>query len=249
MSEAQEPRFAIEGRGVVKSYPSGEGRLDVLRGASLAVRAGEIVAIVGPSGSGKSTLLHCLGGLDRPDSGEIRIGGASLSGLAGARIAAVRNRGVGFVFQFHHLLPDFSALENVMLPALIAGSPAGEARVGARSLLESVGLGARMTHAPGELSGGEQQRVAVARALANGPAAILADEPSGNLDARTAADLHRLLFRLRDERRVAFLIATHDVRLARQADRVLVLDEGSLRPTDAATWSPEPAAAFEGAVR
>jgi lipoprotein-releasing system ATP-binding protein len=247
MNESEIPRIA--GEDIVKGFPSGEGRLEVLRGASLAVKAGEIVAVVGPSGSGKSTLLHCLGGLDRPDAGRVAVDGIELSELPESEVARVRNRRIGFVFQFHHLLPDFTALENVMLPGLIAGH--GEARAGdrARELLEWVGLAARVTHAPAELSGGEQQRVAVARALANEPAAVLADEPSGNLDARTASDLHDLLMRLRDERGASFVIATHDVSLARRADRVLALDEGRLRTVDGGSWPASAASRFEEARR
>jgi lipoprotein-releasing system ATP-binding protein len=245
MNETATPR--ILGREIVKSFPSGEGRLEVLRGASLAVEAGEIVAVVGPSGSGKSTLLHCLGGLDRPDAGRIAVDGIELSELPESEVARVRNLRIGFVFQFHHLLPDFTALENVMLPGLIAGRSEGDARERARELLEWVGLSARTSHAPAELSGGEQQRVAVARALANRPAAILADEPSGNLDARTASDLHDLLTRLRDDRGASFVVATHDASLARRADRVLALEEGRLRGIDAAVWAEGAARRFEEA--
>ena len=207
------------------------------------------MAIVGPSGSGKSTLLHCLGGLDRPDSGRVRVSGIDLQDLRNGELARVRNRQIGFVFQFHHLLPDFTALENVMLPALIAGKSQREAAARAHELLDAVGISEREAHAPAELSGGEQQRVAVARALTNGPAAVLADEPSGNLDTRTAADLHRLLFRLRDERGVTFLIATHDPVLARQADRVLAIKDGQLHSVEPATWSAEASLPLLGASR
>lgn len=239
--------FALEGEGITKSYPSGDDRLEVLRGASLVVAAGEVVAIVGPSGSGKSTLLHCLGGLDRPDAGRVAVDGTDLVGLSAGDLARVRNRRLGFVFQFHHLLPDFSALENVMLPALVAGDSPAVARDRARALLSAVGLEARLAHSPSQLSGGEQQRVAVARALVNGPAAILADEPSGNLDTRTAADLHRLLLRLRDERGMALLVATHDANLARQADRILTLTDGRLRESSSAEWNAEAHRALEAA--
>ncbi len=239
----------VVGTDIAKGFPSGKGRLEVLRGASLSIDAGEIVAVVGPSGSGKSTLLHCLGGLDRPDSGSIAVDGVELSTLNNAEIARMRNRRIGFVFQFHHLLPDFTALENVMLPALIAGRSEAAARTRAEELLAWVGLSERTTHAPSELSGGEQQRVAVARALANEPAAILADEPSGNLDAHTAADLHLLLTRLRDERGVSFVIATHDARLAGRADRVLALDEGKLRAVDSVVWAAEAGRRLEEARR
>jgi lipoprotein-releasing system ATP-binding protein len=240
-------QWVLEAENVVKGYPSGRGRLEVLRGASLAVARGEIVAIVGPSGSGKSTLLHCVGGLDRPDQGKIRVDGIDLEKLGDGQLARVRNRRIGFVFQFHHLLPDFTAMENVMLPALISGTTQREAASRARELLAAVGLAERESHAPAELSGGEQQRVAVARALALGPAAVLADEPSGNLDTRTAADLHRLLFRLRAEAQLAFLIATHDPQLARQADRILVIRDGALHSVDPAAWSEETSLPLEGA--
>ncbi|HET9888544.1 MAG TPA: ABC transporter ATP-binding protein [bacterium] len=239
----------LETEDLAKGYPSGRGRLEVLRGVSMNVRRAEVVAVVGPSGSGKSTLLHCVGGLDRPDSGRVRVSGIDLQRLKNGELARVRNRQIGFVFQFHHLLPDFTALENVMLPALIAGSSQREAAARARELLSAVGIAERETHAPAELSGGEQQRVAVARALANAPAAVLADEPSGNLDTHTAADLHRLLFRLRDERGVTFLIATHDPSLARQADRILVIRDGSLYSVEPATWSEEAQLPLQGVER
>jgi len=239
----------LEAEDLAKGYPSGRGRLEVLRGVSMTVRRAEVVAIVGPSGSGKSTLLHCVGGLDRPDSGRVRVSGIDLERLKNGELARVRNRQIGFVFQFHHLLPDFTALENVMLPALIAGTSQREAAARARELLTAVGIAERESHAPAELSGGEQQRVAVARALTNGPAAVLADEPSGNLDTHTAADLHRLLFRLRAERGVTFLIATHDPSLARQADRVLAIREGSLHSVEPATWSEEAQLPLQGVER
>ena len=239
MNELVESAPVLEAENLAKGYPSGRERLEVLRSISMTVRRAEVVAIVGPSGSGKSTLLHCVGGLDRPDAGRVRVSGIDLQDLRDGELARVRNRQIGFVFQFHHLLPDFTALENVMLPALIAGKSQREAASHARLLLSAVGIAERETHAPAELSGGEQQRVAVARALANSPAAVLADEPSGNLDTRTAADLHRLLFRLREERGVTFLIATHDPSLARQADRVLAIREGYLHSVEPATWSAE----------
>jgi lipoprotein-releasing system ATP-binding protein len=214
--------------GVSRSFPSGDRILEVLTGVDLSLSAGEIVAVVGPSGSGKSTLLHCLGGLDRPTTGRVRIGGRDLSEVGDDELARVRSRQVGFVFQFHHLLPDFDALENVMLPMLIAGEAPAAARERARALLGTVGLSERATHAPGELSGGEQQRVAVARALANGPAVVLADEPSGNLDAANSLALHDLLQRLRVEHGATFLVATHDPELASRADRVLEMRGGRL---------------------
>ena len=243
------PGPVLEAEDLAKGYPSGRGRLEVLRSISMTVQRAEIVAIVGPSGSGKSTLLHCVGGLDRPDSGRVRVSGIEIHHLRNAELARVRNRQIGFVFQFHHLLPDFTALENVMLPALIAGKTQREAAARARELLSAVGIAERESHAPAELSGGEQQRVAVARALTNHPAAVLADEPSGNLDTHTADELHRLLFRLREERGVTFLIATHDPSLARQADRVLAIREGYLQSVEPATWSAEAVLPLTGAGR
>jgi lipoprotein-releasing system ATP-binding protein len=219
---------ALEAASLVRHFASGKATLEVLRGVDLTVRPAEIAAIVGPSGSGKSTLLHCLGGLDRPTSGVARVGGVDLWDLADADRARVRNRQVGFVFQSHHLLPDFDARENVMLPMLISGRDKADAAARALRLLDDVGLAPRATHAPSELSGGEQQRVAVARALANGPAVVLADEPSGNLDARASEGLHELLDELRRERGATFLLATHDPELARRADRVLAIRDGRL---------------------
>jgi lipoprotein-releasing system ATP-binding protein len=234
----------LEGRGLVRRFPSGGGWVEVLRGIDVDVAAGETVAIVGPSGSGKSTLLHCLGGLDRPDAGAVSIRGADLFGRRDEALARIRNREIGFVFQFHHLLPDFTALENVMLPVLIRGATRAEAAERARRGLDEVGLLPRATHAPSELSGGEQQRVAVARALVNDPAVVLADEPSGNLDPATGASLHALLEGLRRSRGATFVIATHDPALARTAGRVLALREGRLHAVDAAepeAWAAAPA--------
>jgi len=220
--------LALSATGIVRRFPSGRNVLEVLAGVDFSIEAGEMVAIVGPSGSGKSTLLHCLGGLDRPDEGSVEIGGVDLGKLGDAELARLRNRSVGFVFQFHHLLPDFTALENVMLPALVGREDRATAAHRARKLLVEVGLGERLDHAPGELSGGEQQRVAVARALMNSPAVILADEPSGNLDPRASATLHELLQQLRVERGVALVVATHDAGLARAADRACALRDGRL---------------------
>ncbi|HMB68375.1 MAG TPA: ABC transporter ATP-binding protein [bacterium] len=224
--------------GVVRRFPSGERELEVLRGVDLSLAPGEIAAIVGPSGSGKSTLLHCLGGLDRPTAGRVSIAGQDLSRLDDTALARVRSRDVGFVFQFHHLLPDFDALENVMLPMLIAGRSPSAAQERARELLHTVGLGERIAHAPGELSGGEQQRVAVARSLANDPAIVLADEPSGNLDAANSVALHELLERLRREHGATFLLATHDSELASRADRVLEMRDGRLEGHSVARRQP-----------
>jgi len=219
----------LEARGVVKSYPVGGRSLTVLRDLDLTVEAGEMVAIVGASGVGKSTLLHVLGGLDRVDSGGITIDGAELTAMRDADVVAFRNRHVGFVFQFHHLLPEFSALENAEMPMRIARTPMGEARSRAGALLQRVGLGERLDHRPGMLSGGEQQRVAVARALANKPPLVLADEPTGNLDEHTAdAVLAEFVKLVRGEGSAA-LVATHNERLASKMDRVVRLHDGRLQ--------------------
>jgi lipoprotein-releasing system ATP-binding protein len=212
-----------------KSYPlPGGGALTVLRNLSLAVERGEMIAIVGASGVGKSTLLHALGGLDSTDSGTIRIGDADLTTMRDGERVAFRNRHVGFVFQFHHLLPEFSAVENTEMPLRIARLPAAERRARAESLLASVGLAERATHRPGMLSGGEQQRVAVARALAMNPTLLLADEPTGDLDEHTANSLHDLLREMHRGRALTSIIATHNMRLAGSCDRVLRLHDGSL---------------------
>ncbi len=222
----------LEATGVCKHFVSGDGsELQVLRGVDLRIRAGEVVAITGASGVGKSTLLHLLGALDRPSAGEVRLGGRSLEGVDAVEMAHLRNRHVGFVFQFHHLLREFTALENVAMPLRIAGAPSQEAVERARSLLEAVGLSARTTHLPTQLSGGEQQRVAVARALANEPLVLLADEPSGNLDGPTSQQLHDLLFRLRDEEGTSMVLVTHNLELAARTDRILTLKEGTLHPS------------------
>ena len=205
--------------------------LAVLRGLSLSVGKGEVVVVVGASGVGKSTLLHILGALDRPTAGEVVLDGREISRLSDRELADVRGRRVGFVFQFHHLLPEFSALENVMLPRMVVGEGKGEAERAARAVLDEVGLGARLEHRPAELSGGEQQRVAVARALVNEPAVVLADEPSGNLDRDSGRRLQDLLWGLREARGRTFVIATHDPSIAARADRVLTLVEGVLATT------------------
>ena len=222
----------VRGRGLVKRFIGGDGsRLTVLDGVDFELARGEAVAIVGASGAGKSTLLHILGALDRPTDGEVLIDGSPVAGLADEELAAVRNRRIGFVFQFHHLLREFTALENVMMPTLIRGDTPSEARKRARKLLVDVGLGERLQHKPRQLSGGEQQRVAVARALANEPVVLLADEPSGNLDTETSARLHDLLFDLRERRSLSLVVVTHNLDLASRADRTLTMELGRLHPT------------------
>jgi lipoprotein-releasing system ATP-binding protein len=217
---------ALELREVTRNYRQGGNALAVLRGVSLAVRPGEIVALIGPSGAGKSTLLHVAGLLERPDGGEILIDGARCGALSDRERTELRRAHLGFVYQFHHLLPEFSALENVMLPQMIAGHARGAARRRAEQLLALVGLEARATHRPARLSGGEQQRVAIVRALANGPRLLLGDEPTGNLDQHTAAEVTDALLDLVRRTGLAALIATHNIELARRLDRVLVLEDG-----------------------
>ena len=221
----------VDARGIVKSYPVGGTSLTVLRDLDLQVEPGEMVAIVGASGVGKSTLLHVLGGLDRADRGTVSIAETMVTALADSELVAFRNRRIGFVFQFHHLLPEFSAVENAEMPMRIARLPAAEARPRAEALLQRVGLGERLTHRPGALSGGEQQRVAVARALAMRPSVLLADEPTGDLDEQTADALHALLREMHRDFALTSIIATHNPRLAAACDRVLRLEGGHLRPT------------------
>lgn len=221
--------------GVIKSYRGGDGaRILVLDGVDLTVARGEMVAVVGASGAGKSTFLHVLGALDRPDAGEVRLAGVATRTASDEALAELRNRTVGFVFQFHHLLKEFSALENVMMPLRIAEMPLAEARVRAEALLERVGLAPRMHHRPSELSGGEQQRAAVARALAAKPPLLLADEPSGNLDHHNAERLHDLFAELTAELSVGLVVVTHNRALAARASRVLHLEDGKLRTATAA---------------
>jgi lipoprotein-releasing system ATP-binding protein len=223
----------IEARELSKSYIGGDGgRVDVLNAVSLDVRRGEMIAIVGASGAGKSTLLHILGALDRPSAGEVVLDGESLSALDDSELSRLRNRKVGFVFQFHHLLREFSALENVMMPLRISGWDARKARTRATDMLARVGLSARSTHRPSEMSGGEQQRTAVARALAVDPVVVLADEPSGNLDHANAERLHEQFTQLVRDLDIAMVVVTHNKALAARADRALLLEDGRLQETD-----------------
>ncbi len=225
--ESIEASALLSLRNVQKAYPTGRGgRLEVLKGVSFTVSRGEVVAIVGESGTGKSTLLHLIGTLDRPDGGSIRFEGRDIFRKRDARLAAFRNASIGFVFQFHHLLPEFTALENVAMPALIGGAGMAAACERAQELLNQLGLSDRAQHRPSELSGGEQQRVAVARALVNGPGLVLADEPTGNLDARTADTLHREILRLSRTVGQTFIVVTHNPSLASLCDRVLRLEDG-----------------------
>ncbi|MGV8940136.1 MAG: lipoprotein-releasing ABC transporter ATP-binding protein LolD [Lysobacter sp.] len=214
--------------GLAMVYAEGKLRTPVFDGLELEVRKGETVAIVGASGAGKSTLLHLLGGLDTPTAGEVFVAGQKMSGLSDTARGKLRNQALGFVYQFHHLLPEFTALENVMLPVLLSGAKVPEAERRARELLESVGLGHRLEHKPGELSGGERQRAAVARALVNRPACVLGDEPTGNLDEKTAANVFDQMLELNREQHTSLVVVTHDRRLARRLDRVLELREGRL---------------------
>lgn len=221
----------LAARQLQKSFVVGDGsRLEILKEVDFEIAAGEVVAIIGASGAGKSTLLHLLGALDSPTGGDVLVGGRPVAGLTDEELADVRNYHVGFVFQFHHLLREFTALENVMMPALIAGMSSREASERASSLLLSVGVDHRESHKPNQLSGGEQQRVAVARALVNEPLVLLLDEPSGNLDTETSERLHDLLFRLRERQALSMVIVTHNRELAARADRILELTGGRLQP-------------------
>ena len=229
MNEVIKPMEAvIRAEGLAKTYADVKMRTPVFDGLELEVHAGETVAIVGASGAGKSTLLHLLGGLDVPSAGEVYVAGQRMSGLSDTARGQLRNRALGFVYQFHHLLPEFTALENVMMPVLLGGAEVADATTRARDLLVSVGLGHRLEHKPGELSGGERQRAAVARALVNRPACVLGDEPTGNLDDKTAATVFELMLELNRAHHTSLVLVTHDRSLARKLDRVLELREGRL---------------------
>jgi lipoprotein-releasing system ATP-binding protein len=223
----------LEAHDIAKSYRGGDGStLHILNGVNLAVKRGEMVAIVGESGVGKSTLLHVIGALDRPTRGHVLIGGESINDRTDDELAVIRNRKIGFVFQYHHLLREFSALENVMMPLLIAGTSVLDARGRAADLLARVGLSARIDHRPSALSGGEQQRTAVARALAVDPSVVLADEPTGNLDHRNGERLHEVFSQLARDLEIGMVVVTHNRSLAARADRTLLLEDGRLVDTD-----------------
>ena len=219
----------IQCQNVGKTYDDGSLKVEVLRNIDFQVASGEGIGIIGASGSGKSTLLHILGGLDKPTSGEVKIQGQGLNSLSQVAIGQLRNRHLGFVYQFHHLLPEFSALENVMMPLLVARKSRAEAQAAAAEILEKVGLGSRKTHRPGELSGGERQRAAIARALVTKPDCLLADEPTGNLDRKNATHALEMMLELKHELGTALIVVTHDEQLAKRFDRVLTMDDGCLR--------------------
>jgi lipoprotein-releasing system ATP-binding protein len=230
MNEVATGAPALVARGLAKTYHDLAAPIEVLKDVNISVDPGEVVAVVGASGSGKSTLLHLLGGLDRPTAGQVHVGGTDLASLDEAGRSRLRARSVGFVFQFHQLLPEFTALENVMMPGWVAGASRAATRERAESLLVDLGLQDRFEHKPGELSGGEQQRVAVARALHMRPAVLLADEPTGNLDRRASASLLEIFERYRSRERQAIVIATHNPDVAQAAGRVVSLEDGYLRP-------------------
>ncbi len=212
----------VKGTGIHKSF----GTLEVLKGIDISIQEGEVISIVGPSGAGKTTLLQILGSLDRPNEGSVSINGVDISRLNEYQLAKFRNENIGFVFQFHQLLPEFTAVENVLIPALIKGDSKGKAEKKAKDLLDFLNLSDRLEHKPSELSGGEKQRVAIARALMNGPAVVFADEPSGNLDSKSQEELQQLFFSLRNEFNQTFVIVTHDLHLARMCDRVVSMKDG-----------------------
>ncbi|HBG06932.1 MAG: ABC transporter ATP-binding protein [Geobacteraceae bacterium GWC2_58_44] len=218
----------LEVRDLYKSYGSGLAKVEVLKGINLTVEAGDTLALVGPSGAGKSTLLHVMGTIDRPTSGSVLFDGQEIFSLSDQPLAAFRNRSIGFVFQFHHLLPEFSALENVMMPLLIGGMKRSRAEGKARGLLDDVGLSHRVTHRPGELSGGEQQRVAIARALVGSPRLLLADEPTGNLDMKTSEEVHALLYAIQRSTGISLVIVTHNEQLAAGMGRIIRFVDGSI---------------------
>lgn len=224
----------IDVKGITKSF----GKLQVLKGIDLHIDKGEVVSIVGPSGAGKTTLLQIIGTLDKPDGGTVVVDGVDVGGLSAKKLADFRNLHIGFVFQFHQLLPEFTALENIMIPAFIAGKGRQEARKRAEELLDFMGLSERASHKPNELSGGEKQRVAVARALVNNPAVVLADEPSGSLDTKNKSELHQLFFDLRDKFGQTFVIVTHDESLAKLTDRTIHMKDGLLEATVQASDQP-----------
>jgi lipoprotein-releasing system ATP-binding protein len=221
-------RAVLECRDLVRTFDDGASRVEVLKGVNLDINEGERIAIVGSSGSGKSTLLHCLGGLDLPNSGEIRMSGKNLAQLDEAERGELRNSEMGFIYQFHHLLPEFSALENTAMPLLIGGVDVAAARERASLVLEKVGLKHRLDHKPSELSGGERQRAAIARALINNPRCVFADEPTGNLDRHTAEQVYELMLELNKEQGTSFVVVTHDPDIAKRMDRILHLEDGQL---------------------